>query len=210
MSLAEKYEHDGLDIEIHFDNDPLNPRSEWDHLGVMVCFHKRYVLGDDCHDYRSEDYNGWNEVYKAIEKNEDPACILPLYMMDHSGVSISAGCGHFHATDPAGWDWGQIGFIFARKKDARKWWGKKLITKKLRKKIEKGLRAEVEEYDQYLRGDIYGYRVLDRDGEELGSCWGFFGIEAVKEEAESEAKHWADEKRKQPPTMVPAPVCAEV
>lgn len=208
--IAEEYEHDGMQVEIHYDDDPMNPRSEWDHLGVMVCFHKRYNLGDDCHDYRSEDYDSWDEVYKAIEKNEDPVCIYPLYLMDHSGLTISTGSGLFRACDSAGWDWGQVGFIFARKKDARSWWGKKLITKKLREKIEAGIQAEVEEYDQYLRGDVYGYVVKDAQGEELDSCWGFFGMEAVKEAAEEQAKWHADEKRKQPPSVVPAPVCATV
>jgi len=31
---------------IMYDPEPVNPR-EWDNLGTMVCFHKRYNLGDE-------------------------------------------------------------------------------------------------------------------------------------------------------------------
>ena len=35
---------------IHPDEDPLNPRKDLDNFGKMVCWHRRYDLGDD-HDY---------------------------------------------------------------------------------------------------------------------------------------------------------------
>lgn len=33
-------------------------------------------------------------------------------------------------------------------------------------------------YDQYLRGDVWGFRLFEIDGddwEEVDSCWGFYG-----------------------------------
>ena len=35
---------------IHPDENPLNPRKDWDNFGKMICWHRRYDLGDD-HDY---------------------------------------------------------------------------------------------------------------------------------------------------------------
>jgi len=35
-----------LKLEIEQDSSPESPRT-WDNLGTMVCFHKRYDLGDD-------------------------------------------------------------------------------------------------------------------------------------------------------------------
>lgn len=35
-----------LDVVIDYDDDPLNPRAEFDHVGTMVCAHSRYTLGD--------------------------------------------------------------------------------------------------------------------------------------------------------------------
>ena len=43
--------------------------------------------------------------------------ILPLYLFDHSGISISTGSFH----DP--WDSGQVGFIYASKEKAKEGWG---------------------------------------------------------------------------------------
>ena len=39
----------------------------------------------------------------------------------------------------------------------------------------KTLHAEVEEYAEYLAGNVYGYEVLDEDGNDIESCWGFIG-----------------------------------
>jgi hypothetical protein len=77
----------------------------------MICFHRGYDLGDK-HNYNADDYNSWGEIEKAIIKEENPAVILPLYMYDHSGISIS--------TSPFGcrWDSGQIGFVLVSKKQA--------------------------------------------------------------------------------------------
>ena len=166
-------------LEIISDEDPQNPRTEWDNLGTMVCFHKRYGLGDT-HDYKSKDYDNWNAVKAQIVKDHDPALILPLYMMDHSGLTIRCDCNAFQACDSAGWDWGQIGFIFVSKDKVRNEWGVKRITKKLLSLVNRSLRGEVEVYDQYVRGDVYGYRFMDSDGEELDSCWGFFGSDPIE------------------------------
>lgn len=34
-------------LKIELDDDPMNPRKEWDNLGTMVCWHDRYTLGDE-------------------------------------------------------------------------------------------------------------------------------------------------------------------
>jgi len=44
-----------------------------------------------------------------------------------------------------------------------------------RERIEEILRAEVAEYDDYLTVLVYGYQAIDKDGDEVGSCWGFTG-----------------------------------
>ena len=44
--LIQKAENGKYVLEIHLDEDPLNPREEQDNLGTMVCWHNRYALGD--------------------------------------------------------------------------------------------------------------------------------------------------------------------
>ena len=180
----EEFVHQGVKVRIIQDEDPQDPRKEL--LSTMACFHRRYDLGDEGHGYNSKDYPGWNEMEAAIRKQEDVAVILPLFLMDHSGLTIRTSSEKFRACDSAGWDWGQVGFIWISKANARKEYGKKVLTKAFLAKLEGYLRAEVETYDQYLTGDVWGYTV-DPDGDD-DSCWGFYGHDYCVEEAKRVAE----------------------
>ena len=106
-------------------------------------------------------------VQKTIEKNY---IILPLYLYDHSGITISTG--PFNCP----FDSGQIGYIYVPIKDIKKEWNWKLLTKKRRLKIESILKSEVKIYDDFLTGNVFGYNVNDPyTGDSIDSCWGFFG-----------------------------------
>ena len=145
-----------------------SPR-EWDNLGKMICFHKRYDLGDS-HNYNVDDYNSWEELSKAIIKEESKgSIILPLYLYDHSGISISTGAFSCR------WDSGQVGFIVADRKKVLQEFGSKILTKKLKDQVIKILENEVQTYSQYLEGDVYGFIIEDEEGEQLDSCFGFYG-----------------------------------
>ena len=111
---VEKFDVNDKVVYIVPDPDPFSPL-ENDNLGTMVCFHRRYELGHP-HNYRSEDYGGWNEVREAIIKDHDVAVILPLFLFDHSGITLSTTADQFRACDSAGWDWGCVGFVYASKR----------------------------------------------------------------------------------------------
>lgn len=159
-------------VRTYQDNDPINPR-ENDNFGTMICFHGRYNLGDK-HDYNHNDYNGWEEMKKAIMKKEKVGVILPLYLYDHSGITIS--------TSPfsCNWDSGQIGFIFCTKEQMKESWIKQ-SGQEPSERCEVLLKGEVESYDKYLRGEQYGYKVFEVETcdkgheheEELESGWGY-------------------------------------
>ena len=172
-----------FELEIEQDSSPDSPRT-WDNLGTMVCFHKRYDLGDKT-DYRSEDYDSWDELRQGIIDNEGEVFMLPLYLYDHSGITIS--------TSPfnCNWDSGQVGFIFVSKHKVKK----EGIDET---KVMEYLKGEVETYDQYLTGDVYGYRVYEVETCSLGhehkvlldSCWGFYGEEYAEKEGRSLLEHY--------------------
>lgn len=175
-------------IEIIQDSDPESPR-EWDNLGTMVCFHRNYDLGDK-HDYNHNDYNGWKEMKESIIRNENVGVILPLYLYDHSGITMNT------TGFSCGWDSGQVGFIFVSKEKIREEFGVKYVTKKVIEKVEKLLVGEVETYDQYLTGDIYGYRITDTEtDEELDSCWGFYGSDYCLEEAKRIVQYYIEKDK---------------
>ncbi len=161
-----------LTMELKQDDCHEDPRKEFDHESTMVCFHDRYQLGDD-HDLRSSDFPGWEEIADHLRKEEDIHTILPLILLDHSGLSMSTGRSWPFDCQ---WDAGQVGFIYATKANVKEWG----IADD---KVEDGLRAEVATYDQYLRGDVWGY-VIERDGEHVDSCWGFYGHEYAEKEGQ--------------------------
>lgn len=98
MHVANTYKlKDGRKLRIIQDESPQSPR-EWDNNGWMVCLHTRYDLGDK-HDYRSEDHAGWGALKAQIEKDHDVVVILPLYLFDHSGLSIRTTSDQFSMCD---------------------------------------------------------------------------------------------------------------
>jgi len=171
-------------IKIIHDENPESPR-EWDNLGTMVCFHGRYNLGDK-HEYNSDHYNRWDDMEKEIIKRENVCVILPLYLYDHSGITMNT------TGFSCPWDSGQVGYVFVSKEKVRKEYGVKRITKKVIEQVTNVLVGEVSTYDQYLTGDVYGYEIYEvttNNGIEtetfVDSCWGFYGSDHCMEEAES-------------------------
>lgn len=155
-------------LTIKSDESPENPR-EWDNISKMVCFHNRYSLGDK-NDLSSDYFNNWQELASYLIKELDAKIILPLYLYDHSGITMSTG--KFSCS----WDSGQVGFIYYDKKTILNEYGIKRVTKKQKERLEKYLIGQVQTYDDYLTGNVYGFVLTDKiTGEELDSCWGFYG-----------------------------------
>jgi len=164
LYILDKQENEKYRVKIVQDFNPLNPRKEWDNLGVMICWHSRYNLGDKIKTPFSDPEDFYNYV------KDFPSIILPLYLLNHSGLTMSTGSFN----DP--WDSGQVGYIYVSKETIRKEWNVTRISKKLREKVIKCLEAEVETYSQYLKGDVWGFVIEDvKTGEYLDSCWGFYG-----------------------------------
>ena len=191
----ERYKHKGLVIEIYADENPQSPRKD-DNVGTIVAWHRRYNLGDGGH--RSEYNNPQSTKAEYLADLEaQGAVVLPLYLYDHSGITISTG-----SFQDADWDSSMVGFIFTLpdKVEAEYPLASYPSEAQRREAVIKILTAEIEVFDQYLRGDAYGYQILKPvkcetcghiEEEKLDSCWGYYGIERCKEEAEAAANHEA-------------------
>ncbi len=175
--------YQGFRIDILPDEDPPNPQRDYEPFGVMVCFHGSYDLGSADHGYSEGNYTGWQGLHDAIAADHPGAVILPLALLDHSGITMQVGSGAF-MSDPGGWDSGSVGFIFASREEARDAFG---IAAMVSNATETALRAEVEEYDRYLRGEAYGFTVTAKGGERVGSCWGFSDVDDALAEARATA-----------------------
>jgi hypothetical protein len=127
-----------------------NPRKTNENLGWMLCFHRRYKLGDDI-GLRSDSFDGWDDVDRYLIDVLEAVIVLPLYLYDHGGLRIKVGS--FAGLLPGGhaeFDSGRVGSIFAKRGEVMLEYQKKRITKSILAKVEKVLRAEVEAYDNYL------------------------------------------------------------
>ena len=185
---AERFEVEGLTVRILQDEDCQSPR-EYDNLGTMVCWHRNYKLGDE-HEFDSpEDFETF-----VKDKTNGVAIVLPLYLYDHSGISMSTGRGYPYC-DP--WDAGQVGYIYITRDKMKAEYSVKRIGKKLIERVTGYLRGEVEEYDRFIMGECYGYIVEDAEGNDLDSCWGFIGADWVKGEATRAAKYCAESRAKE-------------
>lgn len=203
----------GYRIVLHADSDPENPRNGMDNLGTMVCFHRRYNLGDE-HNYSNpmdllvtlgvdEEELGVNPTDDLGDGSKLRIVWEPLYLYDHSGITMK--------TTPFScpWDSGQVGIIYvtyariAQEENVpeaeRSAW---VPTAEQIALYETILKGEVEVYDTYIRGEVLGYQVYskkddpDLEGYDLtedddeywcdedeDSCWGFYGKDAAMEAA---------------------------
>lgn len=156
-----------------------SPRT-WDTLGTIAYKHRNYILGeekiDDPCDWLEEmldivrSYQYSNDRLKELEELFFEQYIaLPLYLYDHSGITMK--------TTPFGcrWDSGKVGYIYVSKEAVRKEYSVKRISAKLRERVLNVLESEIETFDQYITGDVYGFSIEDDEGNIVDSCTGFYG-----------------------------------
>jgi hypothetical protein len=194
--MNEMITYKGFNIIITPDDYAESPRTFFDNLGTMICFHKRYNLGDKT-EYNSDNFNSWTELEKQLKK-DGAVIIAPLWLYDHSGLRIKIG--NFAGLLPQGhaeFDTGQIGFIFATAETLKEEYNTKRLTKTILEKAQKVLQDEVKTYDHYLSGAIYSYIIQNPDGDTIDSLSGFYGdIEesGLMTEAESAIESYLENK----------------
>lgn len=176
---------DGFTAEILHDEDPMSPK-EWDQLGTLVTWHRSY-----CFDQDGRKVFGSPAEFLGAAK-EGGWIFLPVAMIDHSGISLYEGT-RAHICDPGGWDSGQVGFIYTTPERMK-------VIGTPTSEVENVLRGELEQWDQYVTGDVYGVVVSGPDSGVRESCWGFYGLEYAKQEAQemldAEIEHEKREKAK--------------
>lgn len=193
-------------LKIEEDEYPEDPRN-WYNLCTMICWHRSYRLGDKhsfdnpdefmqhlyldvtgkhwCDDHESDD---WQDVYKELQKT-DLVLIKQINLYDHSGITVSTSSGYPYNDR---WDSCCVGFIYVTKKTIFKECGN-ITEENWKERADQYLEGEMKTYDQYLRGDVYGFFLTKKvvkqdkcphcgevireyeDEEEVDSCWGFYG-----------------------------------
>ena len=166
-------ENEKYKLEIFDDLNPCSPR-EFDNLGTMVCFHRRYNLGDET-ELKSSDFSSWEELESYLYKEENALIAIPVFMYDHSGLWINT------TGFSCPWDSGQIGYIYVSKEKVRREYSCKRISKKLKNMIREILCSEVDLYNDYLCGNVYGFTLTNKENaEEIDSSCGFYGTDYIE------------------------------
>lgn len=107
---------------------------------------------------------------------EEKVFILPVWMYEHSGISLSAGVRSYPYNDP--WDSGCLGYAYVWRDVIEANFGH---VDDWKAKAEEIIQSEIETYSSYLNGDCWGYELYSRDDaseeweETDESCWGFYG-----------------------------------
>lgn len=173
-------------VRIIADCDPCNPRTDWDcHVGRMICWHSRYILGDD-HTYIQEEflrilafeacegledkvYHLENDVFnrlcdwKGFERTEE------LINAKVAKLIEKAVCNGYvilplHLYDHSGITMSTGQFRCPWDSGQVGWivCDDETIQREFdgdRDKAEKVLEIEVAIYDDYLTGNVYGFIV---------------------------------------------------
>lgn len=171
---TQTFEH-GITARIEYDTDVQPPHEDMDMVGrIAYLARSREVLGSE-----EVSLDRMDEIAEGIR---DGSLVgLPVYAYVHGGSTIRTS----PFNDP--WDSGQTGFVYCTKERAVAECGSAEAALKC-------LEGEVSTFDDYLRGNVYGYVVEDADGNHLDSCWGFYGLDYCREQAHDAARSFVQER----------------
>jgi hypothetical protein len=148
--MSESIEYRGYTINIESEDSPMNPRTDWSNGTTMACQHGKYSLGDENHDVDLDGCNSWADVKQAIIDQKSPIVILPLYLYDHSGITMNT------TGFSCGFDSGQVGFIFVDEAKATEIGWTKEYAKTLAKGDDENYKGKTREeiLTDFMIGDV--------------------------------------------------------
>lgn len=176
-NLVETIKYRGYKIDCFYDTDAESP-DNWGNDDVFVVYDHR----DFCVERKGFDPEEIFETYQKNKKVYDGHWFFPVYAYIHSGVALSLGRNRYPFNDR--WDVSMKGFALVKIQKGWTW---------TEDKAYKVAQSEIETWNEYLSGEVYGYN------SKFGSCWGFYGDEGYKEivaNAKSEIDYAIREKRK--------------
>jgi hypothetical protein len=155
--------YNGLTLTIEYDDyTNYNPREENNNLGKMLCWHRKYDIGDD------NPYDSPVEFWENKELQEEIFALRKVYMLHHGGVIVSDAP---FACDPNGRDSGIVGIVYAAKDEVVQRYGE--LNDEIKELVIQDLSQEIADYNDYLNPNYRSYVIEGLDGEILESCGGF-------------------------------------
>jgi hypothetical protein len=189
--MIQTFKHKGYTVNIDYDPCPESPR-ECDDLSTIYSNSRRHDF--DGHGIEELIQEVGGDIYDSVipwDLIGEKYYYRKVWMYDHSGISVRTGDKNPWGSGWMAWDSGLAGVIVVDKEDAKKEW-----PEDTKARAEKWLDGEIENLDVYCRGEIYGYEVLDEDGETVNDCWGFFDLDECIAEAKSDAEYFREIQEK--------------
>ena len=185
------------------DTNPQNPRAEQDNFGKMVCFHRRYNIGDE-HKFNDPDEflvdlleeilgdtDAAEDKFAELSSEVDDTLYKSLYGQYRKAIheKILQFLSSSYVIEPI-FMYDHSGITINTKGFACPWDSGQVgwifashdtiknefgqINDETIESAKVLLKSEVKEYDYYLTNQCYGFR-LYKSNEEIASCWGFAG-----------------------------------
>lgn len=165
------FTHAGRRVEIYQDIDPESPAS-WDNAGTLVIEGDWGTFADESRAPENRTCDGW-ETEIRLRRIFAHELVIPVRFSDYgsSGATL-------YECDPDDAN----GIIYCTPEEIDAEWSSS------RDDAERYLLGRIEETNQYLQGDVYGFVISDEAGNHLDSCWGFYGYDYAVSEAKGAAE----------------------
>jgi hypothetical protein len=182
-----------MKLTIEQEDSPRSPRED-DNFGTIAYKHRDYKLGEevinDICDWLAEklgladmEYKQNNATRLEYEKkfmdpNISGFVALPVFLYDHSGITISTGSFNDR------FDSGQLGYIYVSKEKVIEEYGD--FSQESQDKAIALMESEIKTFDQYVIGDVYSFKEEEIikcehcghiEFEQKDSCGGFYGTD---------------------------------
>lgn len=160
-----------------------SPRTWCDNLGTYIRVNNNYISPDTNKDFEkaiketADQANNVEHHMKLIKKHiedytyEKVSFIIPISVYIHGGVSFSVGSRN-------GWDTSNDGFYIVTHNDLKRLGLSKWTRKD---KMIRLIQYELDLYEKWGNGEVYGFLLEDEDKNIIDSCSGFYDINEIKE-----------------------------
>ena len=172
MEALKTIEYRGCNIEIYYDEHAEGPE-QWEDEGAvkLISFNRRY--GNN---------HGFSDPQEAIEHAKaNNMHVYQIRSYIHSGIALSLG-SEYPFNDR--FDSGFYGLILVTKDES--------IIAKPNEYAE----SYIKSWNTWANGEVRGFMALDKDGEDIDSCWGFYDEKHMLEEAKSNIDYHIKEQTK--------------
>ena len=179
MQPVDTFEHAGIRCDIYQDDTAGNPYDEYDcasRLLVLPEHARNYIGGEPAP--RGDAYASTAHGARYLRIMEGYAVVVPFRYDDYG----SGGVRVYATTDD---DERASGYVVVDHETVAREWDDNAEHGTAIERAEKCARAELEQFAQWVAGDVYGYVVADGTPEET-SVWGFYGSDGMHDKPGSD------------------------